>query len=207
MTQERLTALASALIDLALDLTDDPVRIESYLRSLGFTDEELRLLVDGKMKVVSRAEYEENVKAEVEEVKSEAIVPAGFWNLDAAITELAERDRLNSVDMTPSKPEDIALRVVTCIVSGMDGRDDGKVKMQTVKHGVLINYRNCMVCALVFDDDHVVTAIKFMGTTVESRKKSELCEVKDLSEYADKISEQVVFIDQWWANTSRKKVA
>lgn len=64
-----------------------------------------------------------------------------------------------------------------------------------------------MVCALVFDDDHVVTAIKFMGTTVESRKKSELCEVKDLSEYADKISEQVVFIDQWWANTSRKKVA
>ena len=44
MTQERLTALASALIDFALDLTDDPVRIESYLRSLGFTDEELRLL-------------------------------------------------------------------------------------------------------------------------------------------------------------------
>lgn len=91
--------------------------------------------VDGKMKVISRAEYEENVKAEVEEVKSEAIVPAGFWNLDAAITELAERDRLNSVDMTPSKPEDIALSVVKCIVSGMDGRDDGKVKMQTVKHG------------------------------------------------------------------------
>ena len=30
--------------------------------------------VDGKMKVISRAEYEENVKAEVEEVKSEAIV-------------------------------------------------------------------------------------------------------------------------------------
>ena len=74
--------------------------------------------VDGKMKVISRAEYEENVKAEVEEVKSEAIVPAGFWNLDAAITELAERDRLNSVDMTPSKPEDVALSVVKCIVSG-----------------------------------------------------------------------------------------
>lgn len=165
--------------------------------------------VDGKMKVISRAEYEENVKAgaEVEEVKSEAIVPAGFWDIDAATAELAERDRLNSVDMTQSKPEDVALSVVKCIVSGMDGRDDGKVKMQTVKHGVLINYRNCMVCALVFDDDHVVTAIKFMGTTVESRKKSELCEVKDLSEYADKISEQVVFIDQWWANTSRKKVA
>lgn len=49
--------------------------------------------VDGKMKVISRAEYEENVKAEVEEVKSEAIVPAGFWDIDAAITELAERDR------------------------------------------------------------------------------------------------------------------
>ena len=94
--------------------------------------------VDGKMKVISRSEYEENVK--VEETKTEAIVPAGFWDIDAAITELAERDRLNSVDMTPSKPEDVALSVVKCIVSGMDGRDDGKVKMQTVKHGVLINY-------------------------------------------------------------------
>lgn len=161
--------------------------------------------VDGKMKVISRAEYEENAKTE--EVKSEAIVPAGLWDLNAACTELAERDRLNSVDMTPSKPEDVALSVVKCIVSGMDGRDDAKVKLQTVKHGVLINYRNCMVCALVFDDNRTVTAIKFMGTTVESRKKSVLCEVKDLSEYADKISEQVVFIDQWWENTSRKKVA
>ena len=43
MTQERLMALASALIDLALDLTDDPAEIESYLRALGFTDKELRL--------------------------------------------------------------------------------------------------------------------------------------------------------------------
>lgn len=167
--------------------------------------------VDGKMKVISRAEYEETSRLRTKLRRSSprlsSLPVAGFWDIDAAITELAERDRLNSVDMTPNKPEDVALSVVKCIVSGMDGRDDGKVKMQTVKHGVLINYRNCMVCALVFDDDHVVTAIKFMGTTVESRKKSVLCEAKDLSEYADKISEQVVFIDQWWANTSRKKVA
>lgn len=84
--------------------------------------------VDGKMKVISRAEYEENVKAEVEEVKSEAIVPAGFWNLDAAITELAERDRLNSVDMTPSKPEDVALSVVSAScpawMAGMTARSE-----------------------------------------------------------------------------------
>ena len=44
MTRERLMALASALIDLALDLTAAPVSIERYLRSLGFTDEELRLV-------------------------------------------------------------------------------------------------------------------------------------------------------------------
>lgn len=162
--------------------------------------------VDGKMKVISRAEYEEST-AKTEEVKTEAIVPVGFWNPSVAIKELSEQERLSSIDLTPSKPEDIALSVVKCIVSGMDGRDDGKVKMQTVKHGVLINYRNCMVCALVFDDAHVVTAIKFMGTTIEGRKKSVLCEAKDLSEYEDKIAEQVVFIDQWWASTSRKKVA
>lgn len=164
--------------------------------------------VDGKMKVVSRAEYKENVKAEetetaeVEEIKAETTDV-----IEAAHAELVERERLDSIDLTPSKPEDVALSVVKCIVSGMNGRDDSKVKMQAAKHSVLINYRNCMVCALLFDDDRSVTGVKFMGATVESRKQSVVCEAKDLSEYADKIVEQVAFIDQWWANSSRKKVA
>lgn len=44
MTQERLTALVSALIDLLLASTNDAVLVESCIRSLGFTDEELREL-------------------------------------------------------------------------------------------------------------------------------------------------------------------
>lgn len=44
MTQERLLSLASALIDLALELTDDAERVENIIRALGFNDEELRVL-------------------------------------------------------------------------------------------------------------------------------------------------------------------
>lgn len=44
MTQERLLELVSALIDLALDLTDDAGSIEEYVRALGFDDAELRIL-------------------------------------------------------------------------------------------------------------------------------------------------------------------
>ena len=43
MTQERLMALVSALIDLLLASTDNAALVESCIRSLGFTDEKLRL--------------------------------------------------------------------------------------------------------------------------------------------------------------------
>ena len=43
MTQERLMALVSALIDLLLASTGNAMLVESCVRSLGFTDEELRL--------------------------------------------------------------------------------------------------------------------------------------------------------------------
>lgn len=142
-------------------------------------------LVDGKMKNVSCAEYEEHTQKQ-----TAALVPADFWN----------------VALLP-KPEDLALATVKRIVSGMDGRSDEKVKLQVTKRAVLINYRNCMVCSLVFDDSHAVTAVKFMGATLESRKKATVYEAKDLSEYAALISEQVEFIDWWWCNSPKKKAA
>lgn len=146
-------------------------------------------LVDGKMKNISRVEYEENTQQQ-----TVALVPAGFWDA-------------KPVEMPEIKPEDVALAVVKRIVSGMDGRSDEKVRLQVTKHAVLINYRNCMVCSLVFDDSHAVTAVKFMGATLESRKKATAYEVKDLNEYAGMITEQVEFIDWWWLNSSKKKAA
>lgn len=44
MTQERLMSLVDALIDLVLDATDDAALVERCIRSLGFGDEELRML-------------------------------------------------------------------------------------------------------------------------------------------------------------------
>jgi len=166
-------------------------------------------LVDGKMKTVSRAEYEANT-AETEVVETEATVA----EIETTCTALAVPFNLEALFTgTPSegetsaeKPEDVALTAVKGIVSGM-GLDEAKVKLQVLKHSVLVNYRNCMVCSLVFDENRAVTAIRFMGTTLETRKKVTVCEPVDLRSYTDRISEQVTFIDWWWLNSAKKKTA
>ena len=190
---------------------------------------------NGKRKVISRKEYEANtteqismeaVKVEVpaaevetteteftaEPIKATAepesctalVVP---FNLEAAIAELHERKALESIDMTVPSIEETALDTVKAIIAGMDGKHSSKVRLQATKKGVQVRYRNCAVCALVFDAEHVLTGIRFMGTTMETVNEATVCEPAGLSTYADKIVEQVMFIDWWWANASKKAAA
>jgi len=42
ITNERLMELVSELIDLALEATGNAAQVESHIRSLGFSDEELK---------------------------------------------------------------------------------------------------------------------------------------------------------------------
>lgn len=190
----------------------------------------------GKRKVISRAEYEANTSeqisieavevevpaAEVETAENETVyteeaieAPAAEtctalvvpFNLEAAVAELRERDRLNSIDLTVPSLADTALETVKAIIAGMGSKHSKKVRIQETKKGIQIRYRNCAVCALVLDAEQNLTGIRFMGTTMETVNEATVCEPAGLDTYADKIAEQVVFIDWWWANASKKAAA
>lgn len=129
------------------------------------------------------------------------------FDMDAAVAELRERKALDAIDMTPAGIEETALETVKAIIAGMEGKHSSKVRLQKTKKGIQVRYRNCAVCALMFDAEHTLTGIRFMGTTMETVNEATVCEPAGLSTYADKIVEQVVFIDWWWANASKKVTA
>lgn len=190
---------------------------------------------NGKRKVISRKEYEANTTEQISMEAVEVEVPAAEvettetvftaepieapaepetctalvvpFNLGAAIAELHERKALENIDMTVPSIEETALDTVKAIIAGMDGKHSSKVRLQATKKGIQVRYRNCAVCALVFDAEHVLTGIRFMGTTMETVNEATVCEPAGLSTYADKIVEQVMFIDWWWANASKKSAA
>lgn len=76
--------------------------------------------------------------------------------------------------------------------------------LQVKKKCVLINYRNCMVCSLVLDENHTAKSLKFMGSTLETCKQASVYEYGDLNAYKDEIEKQVNFIDWWYANPTVK---
>ena len=164
--------------------------------------------------VVEAVEVEvlEAPAAEGETVYTDAPIPACTalavpFSLDAAIAELRERKALENIDMTIHSIEETALETVKAVIAGMNGKHSSKVRLQATKKGIQVRYRNCAVCALVFDAEHTLTGIRFMGTTMETVNEATMCEPAGLSTYADKIVEQVVFIDWWWANASKKVAA
>lgn len=156
-----------------------------------------RIDESGKRKVISRAEYE----AHTAETCTALVVP---FSLDTAIAELRQRQHLDNIDMTVPSIEETALETVKAIIAGMDGKHSNKIRLNETKKGIQIRYRNCAVCALLFNTEHVLTGIRFTGTTMETVNEVTVCEPAGLDTYADKIVEQVMFIDFWWANCSKK---
>jgi len=147
---------------------------------------------------------DEPIAPKTAETCTALVVP---FNLDAAITELRERERLSSLDLTVPSVEETALDTVKAIISGLGGKHAKKVRLQETKRGTQIRYRNCTVCALVFNDEHTLTGIRFMGTTMETLNEATVYEPVGLSNYRDMIVEQVAFIDWQWANVSRAATA
>ena len=183
---------------------------------------------NGKRKVVSHIEYEANTSEQISIEAVEVEVPAAEvetaeaiealsaetctalvvpFNLEAAVAEMRERDRLSSIDLTVPSLADTALETVKAIIAGMGSKHTKKVRIQETKKGIQIRYRNCTVCALVLDAEQNLTGVRFMGATMETVNETTVCEPVGLDTYADKIVEQVAFIDWWWANASKKAAA
>jgi len=181
-----------------------------------------RIDENGKRKVISRAEYEAHTTANAEqgtestEHQGETVYTAEPipekpctalavpFSLETAITELRQRQHLDSIDMAVPSIEETALETVKAIISGMEGKHSNKIRLNETKKAIQIRYRNCAVCALVFNAEHVLTGIRFTGTTMETVNEVTVCEPAGLDTYADKIVEHVTFIDYWWANCSKK---
>lgn len=143
-------------------------------------------------------------EGEAAETCTALVVP---FSLEAAIAELDNRKYLDSIELAVPNIEETALDTVKAIVAGLGGKHAKKVRLQETKKGTQIRYRNCTVCALVFDAEHTLTGIRFMGTTLETVNEATICEPVSLSTYRDMIVEQVAFIDWQWANVSKKATA
>ena len=203
-------------------------------------------VVDGKKKVIGKAEYEANATAAVEEITetaAEAVeiaendqtaeVAAEVETGDTAksadtvevvaaevpqnaevvevekipqITETAEavKPSENKVADDSKAVAEIALEIVKGIIAATGSKHADKIRLQVKKNCVLINYRNCMVCSLVFDEDHSAKALKFMGDTLETRKQASVYEYDDLNSHKEEIVKQANFIDWWYANPTKK---
>lgn len=164
-------------------------------------------VINGKKKVISRAEYEAH-KSEIEEV-----VPS----TEPEVKEVKEQemDSQLTLDETEvkkeSKPVDgaVLLAVAKTIIGSMRGKNVDKVKLQKTKTGrkLIVNYRNYMVFSVELSDVGAVESVKFMGTTEETRKsgrKYKLDKQERISEYKEEIAKQVEYIDQWYLNASVK---
>ena len=176
-------------------------------------------VTDGKKKVISRAEYEahtsdaDNVTPAVETVST----PEAEENVQIAFEETTSYEDVactSSVEDTAETEEtgdepinkELAYEAVRGIVKATGTEHSEKMYLQDFKKCALINYRNCAVCSLVFDENGAITAVRFMGTTVETRKKLStynIASLDELSAYKDKIVEQIKFIDWWYMQTPK----
>lgn len=129
------------------------------------------------------------------------------FSLEAAIAGLNKRKYLDSIELTVPRIEETALDTVKAIIAGLGGKHAKKVRLQETKKGTQIRYRNCTVCALVFDAEHNLTGIRFTGTSLETVNEATICEPVGLFNYRDMIVEQVAFIDWQWANVSKTATA
>lgn len=181
-------------------------------------------VTDGKKKVVSRAEYEANTCKANNEISDETPAVETFSapeieeNAQIAFEEtMASADTSNDSPMenivlaaeADGEPirKDLAYDVVKGIVKETGSKHSEKMYLQNCKKCATINYRNCTVCSLIFNERGEVSAVKFMGTTPETRKKMSVYELNclgDLSKYENNIAKQIEFIDNWYASASKK---
>ncbi|GHU56989.1 hypothetical protein AGMMS49975_21510 [Clostridia bacterium] len=166
-------------------------------------------VTDGKKKNISRTEYEANQPAEVEAITVEQTVIDTALFESASTAEVVETVAATEATREQGEVETVAFDFVKSVIESTGSQYVNKMYLQNSKKCALINYRNCMVCSLVFDKENTVTAIRFMGATIETRKKASMFDfvgLDSLSEYKDAIVKQVEFIDWWYQNPKSKAV-
>ncbi len=176
-------------------------------------------VTDGKKKVCSKAEYEAHVcetKDEIETVgvsSNESDERNGQMAFEEMAIKAEPENEVNAKDVRSDKEidvtvsADLAFDLVKDIVKSTGSKHHEKMYLQKCKKCAAVNYRNCTVCSLIYNKHGGVSAVKFMGTTAETRKRISVYNIDclgDLSEYQKEIISQIEYIDRCYESTFQK---
>lgn len=173
-----------------------------------------RIDEDGKKKMVKRGEYEANMPAD-----GQGQLGIDFSDNSATFAEI-EIPSGATVSAEPEyAPEPIPARpafktstvenpfdFVKAAVADFTGRY--KLTYKVWKKYGSIYYRSCAICGFVLDDDGNVTAARFMGTTLESRKavtEVTVASSDDWQEVTESVLAQISFVNEWWGLSEKSK--
>jgi hypothetical protein len=170
-----------------------------------------RVTDDGKKKVIGREEYEANV------VATQAVEPE--IETAATLAEIEVNDRQSDLPndsaeyaaepIPPRAGEQSATETETAapfdFVKSSVGEIIGKYKLtfKEWKKYASVYYRSAAIIGFVFDESHNITAVRFMGTTLETRKavtEHKIENPSDLSGIMGFIRRQIEFVNWWWDN-------
>ena len=172
-------------------------------------------VVDGKKKMIKREEYEanqpnaeqaQNITVETETVETFAEIEVSETPITAEPEYQAEPIPPRSTEQTVAAAEISPFDFVKASAEPVAGRHKVTVKDWTKYASVY--YRSCAICGLVFDENRNVTAVKFMGTTLESRKtitEHKIEKPSDLLDIKAFILLQIEFVNSWWNDSQAVK--
>ena len=180
-------------------------------------------ITDGKKKQISRAEYEAN-QVIIENAESNVQLIFGedthAENSDFSCENVSEENitAVTSCDEEFSPAEEMNIEsetdhnvsmfdIVNSIVKDSNAEQKEKVCIHDRNGEVMINYRKCLVCAISLGDVGITGAIRFLGTSIKSRKKNSVFAFNgssDLSSFKSEIIEQIKFIDGWYSTLNFK---
>ena len=166
-------------------------------------------ITDGKKKVISRVAYEayqqESKLPDSFDIQPEIAAQNTQITLDEASTIETSYAHNDEKETDNRSAVDILLTISKNIIEAAGSKHSGKIRLREYKNCTLVKYRNCMICAILYDEYRTAIAVQFMGTSLETRNKSKVFKfgsLDELSMYKDEIIKQTAFIDWWWANTA-----
>ena len=171
-------------------------------------------VIDGKKKVVSRAEYEANSIATepINSIDSSTTGEVNISSCDASselqltFGEISSNPKAEPEETTQS--ESVILNadseigtILASLVNSIlcAGSKKPKAKITRTKKFIVVNYQKCMVLSLAVSESGTVTAIRFKGTDKENRKEVRAYPFNNstnISDFKDEIVKQIEFIDR-----------
>ncbi len=169
-----------------------------------------RIDEDGKKKMVKRGEYEANMPAD-----GQGQLGIDFSDTSATFAEIeipASVEPEAAPEPIPARPTVKTSTVenpfdfVKAAVADFTGRY--KLTYKVWKKYGSIYYRSCAICGFFYDESGNVTAARFMGTTLESRKtftEVTVASSGDWQEVTESVLNQIRFVNEWWGLSEKSK--